>query len=262
MSQPSVCILIASWGRLEYLRDAVDSALSQTYPDCEVLIVDDGSASDVVDWLRQLEDAEARVRVVYQSHRGVAAARANGLAASTAELVCILDSDDCLQADAVARLVEAIQRRQDAELAFCDIRELRRGGKTVLRRYRQYPSPQAMLRATLVQPRLPFKHSGTLFRRQTALDLGSYDTSLSCKVDIDLYLKFLRAGHLPEHVDAPLVEFRMHKNSVSLDRIEGIRIWLQLIDRYGPKNPVHNRLIKLLRVSAELAKRVAVEIVG
>jgi hypothetical protein len=119
-----------------------------------------------------------------------------------------------------------------------------------------------MIMATLLKPRVPFKHSGTLFRRQTALKLGSYDINLPCKVDVDLYLKFLKAGYLPEHVDQPLVDFRMHKNSLSINRLTGIRVWLYLINRYGPDNPVYRFLIKTVRVSAELLKRVYVEIHG
>ena len=119
-----------------------------------------------------------------------------------------------------------------------------------------------MIRATLLKPRLPFKHSATLFHRQTALDLGSYDRRLPCKVDIDLFLKFLAAGFLPLHVDEALVDFRMHKNSVSIDRMTGIRVWLYLIDRYGPANPLHRFAIKAIRTSAELLKRVYMEING
>ena len=123
-------------------------------------------------------------------------------------------------------------------------------------------SASAMIRATLLKPRLPFKHSGTLFHRQTALDLGSYDLGFPCKIDIDLFLKFLAAGYLPLHVDQALVDFRMHKNSVSIDRMTGIRVWLHLIDRYGPANSLHRLIIKTIRVSAELLKRVYMEVNG
>lgn len=260
--QPDVTILLASYGRLEYLRQAVDSALQQNYPNYRILIVDDGSDDEVVDWLHQVEAQQPRISVVYQDHQGVAVARATGVEQATTELICILDSDDMLAADALEILIDALQQKAGTRIVFGNIREIRVNGTKSPQQYRQYDTTAAMIRATLLKPRLPFKHSGTLFHRQTALDLGSYDVRLPCKIDIDLFLKFLTAGHLPLHVDKALVDFRMHKNSVSIDRMKGIRVWLYLIDRYGPSNPLHRLVNKAIRVSAELLKRVYMEING
>lgn len=259
---PAVTILLACYGRLELLKLSVDSALKQRYPNYEVLIVDDGSDSAVVEWLRSLESREKKVRVLYRDHQGVAAARANGVAAANTEWICILDSDDLLVEDALAMLIDTMQKHKGVELLHANIREVHPNGDAAVRSYKQYTSARAMTMATLMKPRLPFKHSATLFRRQTALDLGSYDTDLPCKIDIDLYLKFLAAGYLPFHVDRALVDFRMHKDSVSIDRLAGIRVWMYLIDRYGPANPVYRMLIKTVRIGAELLKRVYMEIRG
>ena len=260
--KPAVTILMASYGRLEFLKDAVDSALNQRYPDFRVLIVDDGSEQAVIDWLQELESSEPRVSVVYQSHQGVAMARAKGLEKAETDLICILDSDDRLAENALELLVAAMFRHPGIELVFVNIREVRSNGESEIRRYVQYKSSRAMTLAILLKPRVPFKHSGSLFRRQTALALGSYDTGLACKVDVDLYLKFLQADYLPEHVDQALVDFRMHKNSVSIDRMAGIRAWICLIDRYGPDNPVYRLVIKSIRIGAELLKRAYMEIRG
>ena len=261
-SQPAVTILMASYGRLEFLKDAVNSALNQHYPNYQILIVDDGSEPAVIEWLEMLESSEPGVSVVYQSHQGVAAARAKGLEKVETDLVCILDSDDRLAENALGTLIAAMSRHTGIHLVFANIREIRANGESGIRTYVQYNSSRAMTLATLMKPRVPFKHSGSLFRRQTALALGSYDINLPCKVDIDLYLKFMEADYLPEHVDEVLVDFRMHKDSVSIDRLTGIRVWIYLINRYGPVNPIYRLVIKSIRVSAELLKRVYIEIRG
>jgi glycosyltransferase involved in cell wall biosynthesis len=261
-SQPAVTILMASYGRLDFLKDAVNSALNQKYSNYRIVIVDDGSGHAVVEWLQALESSEPCVNVAYQTHQGVAAARANGLEQAETDLVCILDSDDRLAENALELLVAAMSRHSDIHLAFANIREIRANGEVVVRSYCQYDSTRAMTIATLLKLRLPFKHSGSLFRRHTALALGSYDTNLPCKIDVDLYLKFLQAGYLPEHVDKVLVDFRMHKNSISIDRLAGIRVWINLINRYGPANPIYRLIIMSIRVSVELLKRAYMEIKG
>lgn len=260
LNQPSVTVLMATYGRLELLQAAVSSALNQQYSNYQILIVDDGSDDETISWLRLLDKNEPIVSVYYQQHSGIAAARTFGVNKSKAEYICILDSDDILAPNALETLVEAICGNPGNQLVHCDIREVRANGDEVVQRYHQFSSTKAMTMATLVKPRVPFKHSGTLFRRQTALDLGSYNTDLPCKVDVDLYLKFLRAGYLPEVVSEPLVGFRMHKNSVSINRLQGIKVWLYLIDEYGPANPLYRAGIKTLRVGAELLKRLYLEL--
>lgn len=260
--QPSVTILMASYGRLELLKGSVESALNQQYKNYDVLIVDDGSDDEIINWLQQLELKQPKVSVIFQKHKGVAAARANGVEKAKAEFICILDSDDTLASNALEMLVTAMYSTPGCQLVYCNIREIRANGDEVIQQYHQFDSTRKMLMTALLKPRLPFKHTGTLFRRQTALELGSYNVDLPCKVDVDLYLKFLKAGYLPAHVNQPLVDFRMHKNSVSINRLLGIKVWLYLIDCYGPVNPVYRLVIKMVRVSAELLKRLYMAVRG
>lgn len=253
-------VLIAAYGRLPLLKEAVASAVAQDHPSFEVLVVDDGSDAATRDWLRATESRERQLRVVFQPHQGVAAARANGVREARGELVCILDSDDHLVPQALSRLCAVFAADDGAVLAYTRIRELRPDGAAVVQAYPEFATAQSMLWATLLRPRVPFKHSGTMFRRRTALELGSYDPALPCKVDIDLYLKFLRAGHRPRLVAEPLVDFRMHKNSVSRNRRLGLRVWFRLIDRYGPRNSGLRLGIKALRGISEMLKSAYIEL--
>jgi len=259
---PSVTVLLASYNRLELLKAAVDSAFHQQYPNYDVVVVDDGSNYETVEWLRLQEATYSNLSVYYREHQGVASARAYGVNKSEAEYICILDSDDILSPRAIDLLVNALILRSDNKIAFSDIREVRSNGSSVVRQYRQYNSARAMAIATMIKPRVPFKHTGTLFRRDTARELGSYDTRLPCKVDIDLYLKFMKAGYLPVHVNEPLVDFRMHKDSVSINRMLGIKVWFYLIEEYGPENPVYKLAIKIFRVGVEVLKRLYMEVRG
>lgn len=259
---PLITVLMASYGRLPLLKEAVASALAQDYPHFEVLIVDDGSAAPVREWLRNAEAGNDRLRVVFQDHLEVAAARARGVSEARGELICILDSDDSLVPHALQRLAAAFAEKPEAVLVHTHIRELRPDGVCAVQAYPVYATARAMLLATLMRPRVPFKHSGTTFRRDMAMALGSYDSRLPCKVDIDFYLKFLSAGHRPHLVAEPLVNFRMHKDSVSRHRWRGLDTWFELIDRYGPPNPVTRAGIKLARGMSEVLKQLYIEVKG
>ena len=164
-SQPAVTILMASYGRLEFLKDAVNSALNQHYPNYQILIVDDGSEPAVIEWLEMLESSEPGVSVVYQSHQGVAAARAKGLEKVETDLVCILDSDDRLVENALETLVAAMSRHSGIQLVFANIRETRANGESEIRYYVQYNSTRAMTLATLWKPRVPLPGASRSIRR-------------------------------------------------------------------------------------------------
>jgi GT2 family glycosyltransferase len=89
-----VSVLIPTYNRAYCLPRAVDSALAQTYPHVEVLIVDDGSKDSTPELVRERYGSEPRVRYVRQANGGVSAARNHGLRIARGEFVAFLDSDD------------------------------------------------------------------------------------------------------------------------------------------------------------------------
>jgi glycosyltransferase involved in cell wall biosynthesis len=99
-----VSILINNWNYGEYVGQAIESALGQTYRHVEVVVVDDGSTDNSRAVLARYAD---RVTVIMQEGGGQPGAAATGLAASRGEIVMFLDADDFLAPDAAARVVAA-----------------------------------------------------------------------------------------------------------------------------------------------------------
>ena len=256
LNMSSVSIQIAVHDRLEHLRPAVASALAQQWDELEVLLIDDGSGAETRSWLSEIAESDCRVRLVRQEHLGVAQARQTGLIASSAAFVCILDSDDLLAPDAIGRIMACFGDDPSLDLVYTNNLHVRPDGTTMQRRYPHYACNEAMIRATFLSPIVPFKHSGTTFRRAVAVALGGYDTGLEIKVDVDLFLRFLAAGRRLRLLEEPLVHFRLHAASMShRRRWAGVRTWARLVDRYRGHRPVLERLyLKAARASLESAK--------
>jgi glycosyltransferase involved in cell wall biosynthesis len=86
-----VSVIVPTYNRGWILREALDSILSQDYPDVELIVVDDGSTDDTASILRGYDTA---LSVIRQPNRGVSAARNAGIGAATGEFIAFLDSDD------------------------------------------------------------------------------------------------------------------------------------------------------------------------
>lgn len=255
---PAVTVTIAAYDRLEFLREAIQSATAQSYRPLEILVVNDGSGPDVRNWLDIMATKESLLRVIHLPHSGVATARKATLEAADGDLVCVLDSDDWFVPDAIERLVTVFLDDGSVDLAYCNNIHVYPDGSKRHRTYPAYCRNEDMVNAIFIRPVVPFKHSGTMFRRDVALELGGYDPSLPVKVDVDLFLRFLNAGKRLHLVEEPLVHFRLHGGSIShRNRIEGIRVWRQLIDRYAGHRPAHIRyLLRSMRGLMELGKLV------
>lgn len=106
--QPLVSILIPCYNAERFVRDAVQSALAQTWPRLEVIVVDDGSADDSVEMVASLRNP--RVRLIKQRNSGAAAARNSALRHAKGEFIQYLDSDDLLSADKVAAQLALLER--------------------------------------------------------------------------------------------------------------------------------------------------------
>jgi glycosyltransferase involved in cell wall biosynthesis len=247
----SVCIVVRD--RTQLVITAMRSVLASNYSRFELVVVDDGSTIALSDALRTTElPQDPRVRVIRQAPAGIGRARNVALHAASGEFVTVLDSDDELLPDGLTRLAQLIERKP-CDWVYTDYEEVRRGVRTTIR-LPAYASPESMLLAVLMRPRLPFKHSGTTIRRELLLALGGYDEALRIKVDVELMLRALRQGVQPVHLAEPVVLFRHHGSNLSRRRMQGIRTWLELIDVYAPRRPGVRTVAKAVRVGSELGK--------
>src|SRR5215467_10510396 len=97
-----VTILINNYNYGRFLRRAIDSALDQTYPNIEVVVVDDGSTDDSREIISSYGP---RIRPILKENGGQASTFNSGIAASRGEIICLLDADDFFHPDKVERVV-------------------------------------------------------------------------------------------------------------------------------------------------------------
>jgi glycosyltransferase involved in cell wall biosynthesis len=112
-------VIIPTFNRSGMVREAVESVISQTCGEFELIVVDDGSTDDTV---AALKPYSASLRLVRQENRGVSAARNSGAAVAGGELLAFLDSDDLWLPEKLA--VQLSYLRTFPEAAVCHTEEL------------------------------------------------------------------------------------------------------------------------------------------
>ena len=100
-----VSIIVPVYNIEKYLSACVDSLVKQTYPDLEIILVDDGSADGSAELCDALAEGDRRIRVIHKENGGLSDARNAGLAQATGDWVLFVDGDDFLVPDAVERLM-------------------------------------------------------------------------------------------------------------------------------------------------------------
>lgn len=115
---PKVSVVIPVYNVEPYLAECLDSAVSQSLKDIEIICVNDGSTDGSGDILRQYAQADARITVIEQENRGLSGARNTGAESAAGEYLYFLDSDDYIRTDALQGLYEYAQAKELDLLLF------------------------------------------------------------------------------------------------------------------------------------------------
>lgn len=213
-SIPLVSIVIPVYNTRPYLRECIDSALAQAYPNTEVIAVDDGSTDGSLEILREYGDA---VRVVASPHGGISSALNAGIRAMSGEWFKRLDSDDILYPHAVSVLVAATYGKAAARglgparlIPYGDTEEIAGDGSLL---GRPLPSPSNHLTAVqqgAMMLDVPYGlPSASLIHRSAFDDIGMFDERYRVGEDVELNLRLtIRGGCRMLHVPGMLYRYR------------------------------------------------------
>jgi len=192
-----------------YLREAIDSVLSQTLTDFEFIIVDDGSKDGSADIIRTYHDS--RIRLISQENAGLPTALNKGIRATKSDLIARMDPDDLCSPERLARQYDYLLHHQETMIVGTTATCINEKGNK-LADIRMLPFYAV---GELALPESPCIHPSVMFRRLAFERAGGYPEEMRYGgEDAVLFNKMLSFGAI-SNIPEPLMLYRLSYSSMS-----------------------------------------------
>jgi glycosyltransferase involved in cell wall biosynthesis len=205
--RPLAAVVIPCYQQAEYLEEAVQSVIAQTFTDWEIVIVDDGSTDATAEVAAALIAAhpDRPIRLLRQANQGLSAARNAGIAASAGRYILPLDADDVLLPEMLARTVGLLESEPDVAIAYTDERHF--GAVNRIVRTSDWD--------TDLQRRRNLFSATALYRREIWTAVGGYDTAMRRGYeDWDFWIGAAERGFVGRRIPEPLLGYRVKDDSM------------------------------------------------
>jgi glycosyltransferase involved in cell wall biosynthesis len=223
MTDPKVTVVICTYNQQAFVRETLDSVLGQTYRNVEIVVTDDGSTDDTPSILSEYaQQFPGHVQIVLSDRNtGIPANINRGLARRTGDLLVVLDGDDLMLPDKLAKQVAFLQEHPDALGCYHDAEVFEsETGRTLGRMSEVYNGMSRLRQGRLkdwLAPRNFFLPSAIMSRSE-ACPAHGFDERLKYLSEVVFYAETYRNGLLlamPE----PLVRYRRHARNVTDDAV-------------------------------------------
>ena len=209
---PTVSVMIPYYNCKEYIVETVQSILSQSHQNFEIIIVDDGSDPEHADYLREFLADKPAIRYAVQNNQGVAAARNHAARLAGGKYFLFLDSDDLILPDYIENCVAVLENNPDCKLVYplAEYFDAQEG----LWNLPDYDGLGSLLKGN----RIPVI---SMHRAEDFVSLGWFDENLTTHEDWDLWIRLLSNGGTVIRIPEVLFRYRKRRDGSSLiNRLE------------------------------------------
>lgn len=209
--RPLVSIILPTFNRVKFLREAVDSVFAQTFHDWQLLIADDGSDDPEMQAFLRALDGVSRVRLLRLAHTGNPAAVRNiALREATAHYIALLDSDDIWMPKKLELQIASMRSRPARQWSYTGF-VLVDGSRHPLSGARaiRHPGAAGWILDSLLKMETIIAQPSVVASRELIEAVAGYDEALIACEDYDLWLRLALQSEV-DFIDEPLVLVRRH----------------------------------------------------
>ena len=203
----TVAVVTPSFNQGKYIRETIESVLSQRVQNLEYLVVDGGSKDETLEILRSFG---AKLRWISEPDEGTADAINKGLKSVGGEIFGWLNSDDIYYEDALVTVQQFFEENPDVDVVYGDANHIDENGAFI----EKYPT-EAWCWERL--PEICFiSQPAAFFRRRAIRNFGALDAHYPHCVDYELWIRWAKAGARFEHLPKTLAATRLHPEAKTI----------------------------------------------
>jgi hypothetical protein len=210
---PQISVLMSVYNGEEFLRDAVESILNQTFTDFEFIIINDGSTDNSLNILNEYAEIDERIILINQDNHGLIASLNTGISLAKAPLIARMDADDISLSERLATQKSTFEKYPDLVAlgsAVTLIDDKNREFGIII-----YPSKEQAIHEYMTTQGSAFAHPAVMMKKETVLAAGGYRSAYKHAEDYDLWLRLSKQGIL-DNLPIPLLKYREHPNKISV----------------------------------------------
>lgn len=235
-TSPLVSIIITTYNHSQFIADAIESILNQSYQNLEIIVIDDGS----IDNTKEIVKEYRTVTYFYQKNQGLSAARNTGIKKATGEYILFLDADDLLYPDGISLNVKAISYNDDVAFVsgsykYVDVNKVE---EEAISQSIVGNNFQRLILTNYIGMH------GTVLYRKKVIEKYLYDTNLKSCEDYDMYLRISKDHKVLHHTEL-IAKYRRVGNSMSSNIPIMLNSALKVI-KNNVKNLLSDKKIKRL----------------
>lgn len=230
MMKKLVSVIIPAYNIEAYIGRCLDSVLSQTYENLEIIVVDDGSSDGTGKILDDYEKKDSRIKVIHKENGGVSSARNKGLDVAAGDYIGFVDGDDLIAPEMYETLVNLLEE-EDADIAHCGYQMVfpdrvdyyYNTGKRKVQTTEE--GLKDLLSGEMIEPALYNK----LYKRRL-FENNRLDETLKINEDLDMNYRLFKKSQKSIYQDKPLYSYMIRKSSatgssaLSIKREDSLRV--------------------------------------
>lgn len=218
MQIPLVSVLVAAYNSEDFIEDALESVWDQTYPNYEIIVVNDGSTDSTASKLNQWKN---KITIIEKENGGIASARNAGLAAAKGDFIAILDADDAWLPTKLFEQMEYFQSHPAVSIVFSLAQNVLH--KDLVHRKNISPQPLPIIAAHIP--------GNCMVRKNTFDQIGYFNESIILGEFAEWYGKALNANIKIGCVDSLLLLRRIHGNNIGIKEKKRFNDYLHILKR-------------------------------
>lgn len=204
MTRKLISIIMPVKDAEAYIKDSVESILSQSYGDFELLIIDDGSADRTAEIAESYKDK--RIQLYKRENLGLVEQLNYGLSKSKGDYIARMDADDIALPEKLQLQIDFLEKNKDIHIAGTNFEFIDAKGKTIM--FKKLPEFH-----NDIEFMMPFidsvLHSSILTYKKVLVDSGGYDRNFSSVEDDELFLRLLTLGYKMHNIQKTLYRYRL-----------------------------------------------------